>query len=85
MNQGTHNAQLGTIGAEAPKHINCRKLWTTDQKLANGYFANGYFENPCKVPRMPPLGKRMGGKRLDPSDRNRRQAKPLKKVRLSSH
>ena len=28
---------------------------TQGQKLANAYFANGYFENPRKVPRTPQL------------------------------
>ena len=55
------------------------------QRLADGYFANEYFENPWKVPRKPPLRKRKGGKRLDPSEKNRRLANPLKNMRLSSH
>ena len=55
------------------------------QKLANGYFANRYFEDRCKIPRRPPLRKRKGGKKLDPSDRNRRPANPnlLKNIHLS--
>ena len=40
------------------------------QKLANGYFANGYFENLWKVPRRPLLRERNWGKRLDPSGKN---------------
>ena len=42
------------------------------QKLANGYFANGHFENPWKVPRRPPVIERKVGKRQDPSGKNMR-------------
>ena len=48
------------------------------QKLANGYFANGYFENLGKVPRRPPPRERKGGKRLDPSGKNRQPSIRLK-------
>ena len=34
--------------------------------LANGYFANGYFENPRKGPGRPAVRERKGGKRLNP-------------------
>ena len=53
------------------------------QKLANGCFANGYFETLWKVPRRPSLRERKGVKRLDPSGKNRRPANSLKDVRLS--
>ena len=44
----------------------------------NGYFANGYFENPWKVARRPPAMERKGGQRLDPSGKNMRPANSLK-------
>ena len=56
-----------------------------NQKLASGYFANGYFEKPWKKNPRTPLKKRREGTRLDPSDTNRRPANPLKNVRLSLH
>ena len=74
------------VGSKPVKSLHDRlRPMPGNQKLANGYFANGYVENQENVPRMPPFRKIKGGKRLDPSDKKRWPANPPKNVHLSSH
>ena len=62
-----------------------RKKRRKTQKLANGYLANAYFENPLKSTWNAASKEAKGGKGLDPSDKNRRPSNPLKNVRVSLH